>query len=115
VVGEQGGKWGKAELVPGTGALNVGGEGKANAVACVSAGNCVVAGQYMDKSKRTQAFVTGEAGGRWAVAEPVPGTIAVNTGGNADPASVACASAASCAIGGYYFVNAQLWLSFVGS
>ena len=42
------------------------------------------------------------AAGSWGKAVEVPGLGALNTGGNAVVVSVSCASAGSCAAGGYY-------------
>jgi hypothetical protein len=60
VVGETGGKWGTAQEVPGTAALNKGGQAQVNSVSCAPAGTCAVGGFYTDKSGKTshqQAFV----------------------------------------------------------
>lgn len=100
VVSESGHTWGTAREVAGR--LNVSGQTDATVVSCVSSGACALSGDYMDKAHHTQAFVTGEAGGRWAVAEPVPGAIGLNKGGDAEPLSISCASATSCAVGGLY-------------
>lgn len=102
VASELVGVWHDAMEVPGTGKLNVSGQTDATVVSCVSSGACALSGDYMDKAHHTQAFVTGEAGGRWAVAEPVPGAIGLNKGGDAEPLSISCASATSCAVGGLY-------------
>jgi hypothetical protein len=115
VVTETKGVWGGAGQVPGTGALNAGGEVDNVVVSCVSAGNCAVAGDYEDKSHHTQAFITGSAGGRWAVAEAIPGSIGLNKGGDAYPTSVSCASATSCAVVGGYDATPSFALGFVAS
>ncbi len=132
VVSDSNFTWGAALEVPDIGKLNAHGDASVLSVSCPSPGDCTAGGYYlsaslkyqgfvvgeqggMDKSRQTQAFVTGEAGGRWAVAEPIPGTITVNRGGNAVPASVACASATSCAVGGYYAATTATSLGFAGS
>ena len=115
VVTETKGVWGGAGQVPGTGALNAGGEVDNVLVSCVSAGNCAVAGDYEDKSHHTQAFITGSVGGRWAVAEAIPGSIGLNKGGDAAPTSVSCASATSCAVVGGYNATPSFALGFVAS
>ena len=115
VVSETKGAWGGALEVPGLGQLNVTGEVSTVTVACASAGNCAVVGDYSDKSHHTQAFVTGEAGGRWAMAEPIPGTIGLNKSGDASPMSVSCASATSCSAGGFYAAAAEFGSGFVVS
>jgi hypothetical protein len=115
VVSEAKGVWGSAGEVPGTGALNAGGQVGSVVVSCASAGNCAVAGDYEDKSHHTQAFITGSAGGRWAVAEAIPGSVGLNKGGDASPTSVSCASVTSCAVGGFYDATPSFGLGFVAS
>ena len=55
-----------------------------------------------DSSGNQQAFVVNETNGTWRTAEEVPGTAALNHGGNAATTSVSCASAGNCSAGGYY-------------
>ena len=50
-----------------------------------------------------QAFVVDEANGHWGNAAEVPGTAALNQGGNAGVFALSCASASHCSAGGYYF------------
>ena len=94
--------WRTAEEVPGTAALNQGGLAEISSVSCASAGNCSAGGQYMDSSGRRQALVVSQVNGSWGTAIEVPGTAALNQGGNADISSVSCASAGNCSAGGYY-------------
>jgi hypothetical protein len=102
LVSERGGRWGKAIEVPGTAALDAGGIAAANSVSCPSAGNCGAGGYYADRSRRGQAFVVSERGGRWGKAIEVPGTAALNVIGNAEVNSLSCASAGNCGAGGSY-------------
>ena len=117
VIGDVKGAWGGALEVPGLGALNAGGGVSGIEVSCASAGNCAAAGNYLDESRRTQAFASGETGGRWALAAAIPGSIALNKGGNASAQSVSCAPAVvvSCAAGGYYAATPSFGLGFVVS
>jgi hypothetical protein len=101
VVSRAGGTWGTAEEVPGTAALNTG-EAAIYSVSCASAGNCSAGGQYTDSSGHTQAFVVSQVNGTWGKAKEVPGTAALNTGGDAAINSVSCASAGNCSAGGGY-------------
>ncbi len=96
------GTWQEAEEVPGTAALNVGGEAEVTSVSCASAGDCSAGGFYTDGSGYLQAFVASEVSGTWQEAEEVPGTAALNVGGEAEVTSVSCASAGDCSAGGYY-------------
>jgi hypothetical protein len=96
------GIWGKAREVPGTAALNQGGAAGAGAVSCGSAGNCSAGGDYTDSSGHGQVFVVNQVNGTWRKAEEVPGTAKLNQGGNAQIASVSCATASNCSAGGSY-------------
>ncbi len=102
VVSQDNGRWQRAIEVPGTAALNAGGNAQANSVSCGSAGNCSAGGFYTDRRNRRQAFVVREIGGHWLKAIEVPGTAALNAGGNARVTWVSCASARNCAAGGSY-------------
>lgn len=51
------GSWGPAIEVPGTGALNKGGNAAVASVSCARAQNCSAGGGYEDGSARGQAFV----------------------------------------------------------
>ena len=96
------GGWGRAIEVPGSGALNKGGDVDLNSVSCASAGNCAAGGFYTDGSGNEQALVVSERKGVWGRAMEVPGSAALNKGGFANPMSVSCASAGNCAAGGFY-------------
>jgi hypothetical protein len=102
VVGETGGTWQNASEVPGTAALNRGGNAEIYSVSCASAGNCSAGGYYTDRSRHEQVFVVSETGGTWQKAVEVPGTSALNQDGSAWIYSVSCASAGNCSAGGYY-------------
>ena len=97
-----GGTWGTAREVPGTAALNAGGQAQVGSVSCASAGNCTAAGSYTDSSGHTQAFVVSQVRGTWGTADEVPGTATLNTGGNAVINSLSCGSAGNCSAAGSY-------------
>ena len=94
--------WGTAQGVPGTAALNRGGSAGTDSVSCASAGNCSGGGLYFDSSGHEQAFVVSQVSGTWGTALEVPGTAALNRGGNAVIGSVSCAAAGNCSAGGSY-------------
>jgi hypothetical protein len=102
VVTEAGGRWRKAVEVPGTAALNTGEGAAIDSVSCAAAGSCAAGGGHLDGSGHDQAFVVTEADGRWRKAIEVPGTAALNTGGDAIINSVSCAAPHGCAAGGEY-------------
>lgn len=96
------GSWGKALEVPGSGALNKGGDAKVGSVRCGRDGNCQAGGSYRDGSGHYQAFVVSETGDLWLKAHEVPGTATLNKGGHAAVNSISCGAAGDCAAGGFY-------------
>ena len=114
VAGETNGTWGAAQEVPGTAALNSGGEAVVSSVSCASAGNCAAGGYYVDSSGHAQAFVANEKNGTWHAAIEVPGTAALNHK-YAQVYSVSCASAGNCAAGGVYTDSSHRHQAFVAS
>ncbi len=71
-------------------------------VSCGAAGSCSAGGFYTDGSGHGQAFVVSQHNGTWNHAEKVPGTSALNAGGDAVTSSVSCASAGNfSAVGSY--------------
>jgi hypothetical protein len=106
------GAWHTAIEVPGTAALNQRGNAQALSVSCASAGNCAAGGWYTGNSGR-QAFVTSAVNGTWHTAIEVPGTAALNQGGNALVDTVSCAMAGNCAAGGWYTDSSQHTQAFV--
>jgi hypothetical protein len=102
VVSEVNGSWQQAEVVPGTATLDQGGGAAIQSVSCASAGNCSAGGYYVVSVHNQQAFVVSEVNGSWQQAEGVPGTAALDQGGQASVDSVSCASAGNCSAGGGY-------------
>ena len=106
VVTESKGRWGKAEEVPGTPALDAGGDAAINSVSCRSAGNCSAGGYYIDAAAQREALVVTETRGHWGKAAAVPGSAALNAGGTAEILSVSCTSPGDCTAGGFYTISA---------
>jgi hypothetical protein len=115
VATEHNGRWDKAVKVPGTAALNAGGGAQAFSVSCPQAGNCTAAGYYTDRASRIQAFVATKLNGRWRTAIEVPGTAALNAGGNAVVLSLSCPSVGNCAAGGEYADGSSHFQAFVAA
>src|SRR5215472_3659331 len=115
VVSERNGRWGKAIQVPRSGGLNVGGDAESLSVSCASAGSCAAGGFYTDGRPASQAFVVSERNGLWGKAVELPGSGALNAGGSAEVVSVSCASAGSCAAGGFYADGSLDIQAFVAS
>jgi hypothetical protein len=115
VVNQTSGTWAKAKEVPGTAALNVGGDASLGSVSCAAAGDCSAGGFYTDSSSNLQAFVVNETSGTWAKAKEVPGTAALNVGGDAEVRSVSCAAAGACSAGGFYVGSSHSSEPFVAN
>ena len=108
--------WGTAEEVPGTAALNQGGDAGITSVSCAAAGNCTAGGFYLDSSGHVQAFVASQVNGTWGTAIEVPGTAALNQGeGGTFITSVSCGAAGTCSAGGDYLDSSLRQQAFVVS
>jgi hypothetical protein len=114
---EQNGRWRRAIAVPGLASL--GGSGSVSSVSCASAGNCTAIGLYSDPGGLLQLFAVSQRHGRWSKAAEVPGLGALNPAGNetysVGVSQVSCASAGSCAAGGFYTDKAGNQQGFVAS
>jgi cytochrome c551/c552 len=111
VADEVNGTWGNAIEVPGTATLNTGGNAAADSVSCASAGNCAAGGNYTVGQAKFLAFVANEVNGTWGHAIEVPGTAALNAGGDATVDSVSCPSAGNCAASGHVAVGSASGIS----
>jgi hypothetical protein len=109
------GTWHAATEVPGTAALNQGGNAGIASVSCASAGNCSAGGRYADGAGKFQVFVVNQVDGTWHAATEVPGTAALNRGGSADVNSVSCTPAGNCSAGGDYTDSSGNIQAFVDS
>jgi len=98
-------RWGAAQEMPGSAALNQGGDAQVNSVSCSSPGNCSAGGFYTDSAGGDQAFAASEVKGTWRAPIEVPGTAALNKYAYAWINSVSCASAGNCSAGGFYANN----------
>jgi hypothetical protein len=101
VASEVNGTWRTESELPGTTSLEQSGGAGVNSVSCASAGNCSVAGYYINNSRLYNVFVASEVNGTWRTAIEVPGIAALSEYSALLPA-VSCASAGNCSAGGYY-------------
>ena len=115
VVSQVNGTWHKAIEAPGTAALNKGGDDFLATVSCGATGNCSAGGFYTDGSGGFQAMLITQVGGTWHKAIEVPGTAALNQGGQAKILSVSCTSAGHCSAGGTYTESSNVIEAFVVS
>src|ERR1700722_7951421 len=100
VASETDGTWGAAQEISGFPGNS---DAQVQSVSCGAPGDCSAGGTYSPGGcggGPVQAFVVSETGGTWGAAEEVPGTAALNTGGNAQVNSVSCSSAGNCSAGG---------------
>ena len=99
---EKNGTWRAARTLAGAGTLDF---FETGAVSCPAAGNCVATGIATTESGSRvieHAVVVREINGSWGKARELPGSAALNTGGDAAVLSVSCASPGNCAAGGWY-------------
>jgi len=120
VVSGSAGSWGGAREAPGFTALNTGGGASVNSISCASAGNCAAGGYYVDAKGRTEAFIVSAKASAWGAAAELPGTAALNVGGNSSEADaqlvwVSCPAAGDCAAVGEYLDAANHTQAFVAS
>ena len=115
VVNEANGTWGNAIEIPGLATLNVGTEAASPQIWCSSNGNCSASGTYTDAANHEQVFVADDAGGTWTDAIEIPGTSALNLGGNATTTAVACGTAGNCSVVGFYTDAANHSQAFVAN
>jgi hypothetical protein len=104
VVSQVKGRWGKAEVVPGSVALDTGRQGMVVSMSCASPGNCSAAGEYGTPGQReipVHAFLVSEKNGTWGKAEKVPGIAALSKGSQTQISSLSCGSPGNCSAGGF--------------
>lgn len=94
---ERNGRWGKAQVIPGTRHFEVAGIVPLMSVSCSSAGNCGAFGTYATTSDVSQSYLVSEARGVWGKAIALRG-IVMN--------AVSCGAAGSCVAGGYSAAHA---------
>jgi hypothetical protein len=109
------GTWAPANEIPGTANLNAGGDASVESVSCGSAGNCSLGGQYLDGSGHRQVFVANRVTGTWHNAVELPGTAALNAGGEAILDALSCGAPANCGTVGSYLDGSGVEHAFVAN
>jgi len=99
VVDELDGVWGTAMSLDAT---------SIDTISCATPGNCsaggsVETGKYnRDHDPQTEIVIADEVNGAWGSAVEPPGSVALNSGGQANVDSISCATPGNCAaVGGY--------------
>ena len=92
---------------------NLGDDGEVSTVSCAKGGSCSAGGSYTDAGGASQAFVVSEQSGVWQDAVEVPGTAALNLGGDASVWSIFCVGTGSCTAGGSYRDSSGTLQAFV--
>src|SRR5262249_9778284 len=101
VVSEKHGTWGRAIEVPGSASLNQGGSAGVTSVRSAEGGVGEEGGCYEGRSPHAEGVRGRESSGTRGMAIEVRGSAALDVGG-AGVASVSCASAGNCGVGGFY-------------
>jgi hypothetical protein len=114
VVSQVNGTWHDVVKV-GAAAQNPAGFATVISMSCASAGNCSAGGNYLDQGSHYQAFVLTEVSGTWHTSVEVPGTAALNSGGDAQVSTISCGSPGRCGAGGYYTEKNDFMQAFVVS
>jgi hypothetical protein len=112
VASQHNGRWGRAEEVPGTAALNLGTWAEINAVSCRAPGDCSAGGSYANAAEDTEAFVVTETHWRWGRASEVPGTAALAVGDYAAVDAIGCSAAGNCTAVGTYKTSSVAYRAF---
>jgi hypothetical protein len=105
VANEVNGVWNTVTEPPGSVTVNNGESAEFNSVSCTSDGNCSAGGYLQVSSTKRQAFVASENNGVWSHVIEIPGSAALNGGGDAMVNVISCASNKNCVAGGYYYAN----------
>jgi len=115
VVEEYEGTWLGAQQLPGSLFVN-GTAGAPGVISCSFVDTCSAGGLYVDGAGDFQAFVVYQLDGAWGDPIEVPGTPALNAGGEAAVTSISCSADSSCGAGGYYTdasSNFQAFISYM--
>lgn len=102
VASQTNGTWHDTVEVRGPRSLNASRLAQIDSISCGAPGNCAAGGFYEPRPDHYQAFLVDERAGKWGKAFEVPGSAALNTGGDAEVGSISCASPGDCTAAGTY-------------
>ncbi|MGB8197672.1 MAG: fibronectin type III domain-containing protein [Acidimicrobiales bacterium] len=102
LVNQTNGVWGAIEAIPGVAALSREDAASLTGLSCGADGDCVAAGDYLNASGNSQAYVASEQGGVWESATQLFATQLLGSGLSNTLNGLACPSAGNCtAVGSY--------------
>jgi hypothetical protein len=82
-------------------------------VACSSAGNCVLGGQYYERGRESVPMIAEDRAGIWHHAMELPGMKRLNVGHAGYVFALACPRSGDCVVGGAYSDKRKGYQSFV--
>ncbi len=112
------GVWGSVAAVPGLSQSDVLGKAAFDSISCSAPGDCSAGGSYAATENASgstyypEAFVVSEVNGVWGDAIEVPGTAALNAGGDATVSAISCSSPGDCDAVGIANSGKQLQATF---
>jgi len=102
VVSQVNGAWGRPARI--TGPTSSFGTVTITVVSCAAPGNCSAAGYHQGRNARgiraAHTVVVSQVNGKWGTARELAGTVGLTRSGRSFPASLSCAAAGSCVLGG---------------
>jgi hypothetical protein len=103
VTSSNGGQFAQSLTVPlPSNAIATGQQPVVQGLACVSTGNCELAGTYVDQSHFVQGLVANETNGSWTAASEVPLPANASSAQGVTVGGLACTGAGSCVLTGSY-------------
>ncbi len=112
------GIWGMVAAVPGLSQLDILSKANFDSISCSAPGDCSAGGSYAASESASgstyypEAFIVSEMNGVWGNAIEVPGTAALNVGGDATVSSISCGSPGNCVAVGTANSGKQLHATF---
>ena len=108
VVSQVSGKWGRAARI--AGATSSFGKVTITVVSCAAPGDCSAAGYHQGRNARgiraAHTVLVSQVKGTWGTARELAGAVALTRSGRSEPASLSCATAGHCVLGGQGFWQA---------
>jgi hypothetical protein len=105
VVSQVNGTWGSATRI--TGATSGFGKVTITVVSCAAPGDCSAAGYHQGRNARgiraAHTVVASQVNGTWGTGTEVAGAVGLTRSGRSQPASMSCATAGNCVLGGQGF------------